>query len=145
MSTGRDTTADGRFKRPNEDPAGAERVAELLNRVEQQAESLGTMRVRVEELEATASHATAEVRDLKQKLRKERQKRREYEQAVAQLRHILAKTSDANKDLEIERQSVRNLEGELSRAWAEVHALRGELEQTRGGALTSARRLLKRS
>jgi DNA repair exonuclease SbcCD ATPase subunit len=119
--------------------------AELLTRVEQQAESLGTMRVRVRELETTLSEANAELRALKQKLRKERQLRREQEQAVSELQQVVVEMDDARETLESERQSVQNLVSELGRAWTEVHALRAELEQKRGGALRSARRILKRS
>ena len=52
---------------------------------------------------------------------------------------------DAREDLEFDRQSVENLVSELGRAWTEVHALRTELEEKRGGALRTARRILKRS
>jgi chromosome segregation ATPase len=119
--------------------------AELLSRVEQQAESLGTMKVRVRELETALSEANAELRALKQKLRKERQLRREQEQEVSELQQVLAETDDTRETLESERQSVQNLVSELGRAWTEVHALRAELEQKRGGPVRSARRILKRS
>jgi DNA repair exonuclease SbcCD ATPase subunit len=129
-------------------PAGRDHrdnPAELLSRVEQQAETLGTMRVRVRELETIVSEANAELRALKQKLRKERQLRREKEQAVSELQQVLAEMHDARETLESEGQSVENLVSELGRAWTEVHALRTELEQKRGGALRSARRIFKRS
>jgi DNA repair ATPase RecN len=159
--TGNSAHRDSRLSRANDATKPAERVspeasapagrdhrgnpAELLSRVEQQAESLGTMRVRVRELETIVSEANAELRAVKQKLRKERQLRREQEQAVSELQQVLAEMHDARETLESERQSVENLVSELGRAWTEVHALRTELEQKRGGALRSARRILKRS
>jgi chromosome segregation ATPase len=143
-----ETTPADRASAKASRPAGRDdrdSPAELLRRVEQQAESLGRMRLRVRELEAIVSEANAELRDLKQKLRKERQRRREQEEAVSKLQQVLIEMDDAREDLEQEREHVQNLVGELGRAWTEVHALRAELDQKRGGALRSALRILKRS
>jgi chromosome segregation ATPase len=170
MSRGRDTPAtggrdvtppdrerppspgDGRFARaergtPPSKPASGESqedLAKLLGRVEEQAESLGRMKLRVNELETSAGAASAEVRDLKQKLRKERQRRKEQESAVSQLKRLLTQMRDESEALEIERQSVRNLEFELARAWAEVHTLRAELEKRNRTGRGLARRFLRR-
>jgi chromosome segregation ATPase len=121
-----------RFVRADEEQATGEPPT-LLDRLERQAESIGTLKGRIEALETALRRERASRDKAKKLLAEERERQTRAEERAALLEQRVNSIHDANQELARERQTVSALQGELKRAWSEVNALQAELGTKRRG------------
>ena len=119
-----------RFVRAIEDES---EPATLLDRLERQAEHIGTLKGRVEALETALRRERASRDKAKRLLLEERERQGRAEERAAMLEQRVNAVHDTTQELTRERQTVAALQGELKRAWSEVNLLQAELGARRRG------------
>ncbi len=106
-------------------------AADLLDRLERQAEDLARTKVRLDQVEA-ALHAERETRQrLTTMLSEERSRSAGLEDELRRRHHDSSRQRRLGEQLEREQAKVGELERRLEEGWREIHVLRSEVVQPR--------------
>ena len=124
--------SEQRFDRTRQTPRSSDQKA-LLDRLERQAESIGQLTERVENLQTRLERAQEESRTLQARLKKERETNKRQLASQTELEKRVQSIHDNAEELARERRTVTTLQTELGRAWTEVRALQSAQTGSRWG------------